>query len=340
MKALKGISIVIVALVAIYIVLALMGPKNYTVTRNIKIAAPMDIVFEQTSLYANWSGWSHWSKMDPEAKYSIKDDNQQVGGSMSWDGTITGNGIMTTTEVLPNEKFHYEIEFIAPWYMAGKSRGGFSYEQEGDDVLLTWIDGGDIGFMKRPMMLMMDIETQIGPAFEQGLADIKKICEEMTESALDISETTVESVPMLYISESSTISSEAIGQKMGAAYGELMALVGIAGLEMASAPISITHKFSLEEMLCDFDAALTIKEIPEDLELSGRIQKGDTYSGKVLKTMYVGSYSKMMPTYNAIVAHIEKNGYEMNGSSWEEYIDDPSTVLEEELRTYIYFPVK
>ena len=43
--------------------------------------------------------------------------------------------------------------------------------------------------------------------------------------------------------------------------------------------------------------------------------------------------------YN-FIAHIKKNGYEINGDSWEEYIDDPTKVPSEEVRTNIYFPVK
>ena len=37
---------------------------------------------------------------------------------------------------------------------------------------------------------------------------------------------------------------------------------------------------------------------------------------------------------------LEANGYEINGDSWEEYVDDPTTVAAEEVRTFIYFPIK
>ncbi len=341
MKILKKIGIVIIIFVAVYLVLALIGPSNYKLERSIKIGSNVETVFDQTSIYANWSAWSAWAEADPEAIYTIEKDDQTVGSSLAWVGVISGKGSMTTTEIVANQKFLYKLEFFEPWYMAMTSNGGFTYVQEGDSVLLTWFDEGDFGFMSRPMMLFMSMEEQIGPMFEQGLAGIKQICESMeTKPSIEVTEETVESQAMLYISESSSLMPDEMSAKMGAAYGELMALMGIAKLEMASAPIAITTKFSLKEMNCEFDAALTVSELPEDFEVSGRIQKGTTYTGKVLKTVHVGSYMTLKSTYDAMIAYIEANGYEINGNSWEEYIDDPMEVAEAERRTNIYFPVK
>lgn len=161
-----------------------------------------------------------------------------------------------------------------------------------------------------------------------------------TKPSLEVTEEIVESKPMLFISESSSLIPDIISAKMGAAYGEMMALIGVAGLEMTSAPIAITKKFSLEEMMCEFDAALIVANLPDELGLDGRINKGETYGGKALKTVHIGSYLTLKSTYDSFIAYIEANGYEINGNSWEEYIDDPMEVSESERRTNIYFPVK
>jgi effector-binding domain-containing protein len=161
-----------------------------------------------------------------------------------------------------------------------------------------------------------------------------------TKPSLEVTEEVVESKPMLFISESSSLIPDIISAKMGAAYGEMMALIGVAGLEMTSAPIAITKKFSLEEMMCEFDAALIVANLPDELGLDGRINKGETYGGKALKTVHIGSYMTLKSTYDSFIAYIEANGYEINGDSWEEYIDDPMEVSESERRTNIYFPVK
>jgi len=161
-----------------------------------------------------------------------------------------------------------------------------------------------------------------------------------TESNIEITEETVESQSILYISETSSILPTEIGKKMGEAYGEIMALMGVAKLDMASAPLSITKNYSLIGMSCEFDAAIPVVSLPEELKLEGRIQKGESYEGKVLRTVHVGSYIQLKATYDGMLAYIEANGYERNGYSWEEYVDDPGKVEEGVRRTFIYFPIK
>jgi GyrI-like small molecule binding domain len=339
MKILKKIGIIIGVLFIVYIVLSLMSPSGYKVTREIKISSPVENVFNQTTVFANWANWSAWAAADPEAIYTIENDNQIVGASMAWVGEISGKGKMTTTEVVKNESFIYDLHFIEPFEMT--SHGGFLYEKEGEFTKLTWYDEGKFGFMIRPMMLFMNVEEEIGPMFEQGLEGIKQICESTSlKSAVEITEEIIEGHPILFIAESSSIMPDVIGEKIGAAFGELMSLIGIAKLEMVGMPISITKGYSLADMTCEFSPAIRLAELPENLELSGRIEKGESYSGKALKIVHTGSYETLKSTYDAIIAHIENNGIERNGDSFEEYVDDPTTVASEEVRTFIFFPIK
>ncbi len=339
MKILKAILISAGALFLIYCIVAAVAPSSYKVTRSIKINAPIAVVFNQTSIFSNWASFSAWAKNDPEAVYLIENDKQEAGAIMEWNGPISGKGVMTTTEVVKNEKFLYEINFLEPFTMV--SRGGFLYSQEEDIVLLEWIDEGNFSFFMRPMMLMMNVEAQIAPMFEQGLEAVKTICENKNEVApIEITEEEVQSHTILYISESSTLNIDTMGAKMGAAYGELMALMGIAKLEILSAPIAITKKFSIAENICNFDAAIPVVSLQEGMEFSGRIQEGTTYGGKVLKTLHIGPYNTLKSTYDAVLAYIDEKGYEENGFSWEEYLNNPSEVATDKLMTNVYFPIK
>lgn len=338
MKALKKIGIVLAVLVVIYLVLAVVGPSNYKVVRTIKIGAPVEVIYENTSIYANWAPWSPWVKMDPEAKHTLSDESQVVGASMSWKGEIIGEGKMTTTELVPNEKALYEISFTAPFVMT--SRGGFIFTQEGDSVLVEWYDEGDFAFFDRPAMLFMDLEEQIGPSFEQGLAEIKKICEAAPATpAIEITVEEVESTTVLFISDSTKMEGDSIATKLGSAYGELMSYLGENEIEMAGVPLSICNRFSMEEMFYSFNAAIPVAE-EVTTELTGRIKTEQTYAGKVVKAVHVGPYESSIATYNALMKYLEENDLEENGKSWEEYVSDPSKVAPEELITNIYIPVK
>lgn len=340
MKVLKGIGFFIAIIVAVYVVLGLIGPSEYKVSRSIKIEAPVDVIFDQTSKFENWGAWSPWAKIATDTKYTIENDNQEVGAKMSWESNHekVGHGSMTIDEIVKNEKVLYTLAFIKPWEMS--SKGGFIYVQEENVTNVEWYDSGDIPFAQRPMMLFMDLEEMIGPMFEKGLADIKTICEKIAEKpAMEITKVMVEAQPILFISESSSLIPSEMEAKLGGAFGEIMALMSVAQVEMTAPPMSITTMFSVEEMKCEFDAAI-VAELPEGVEVSGRIQKGETYAGKVLKTVHTGSYANLKATYDEIIAYIEANSYEINGNSWEVYVDDPSIIAEEKLRTNIYFPVK
>ena len=168
---------------------------------------------------------------------------------------------------------------------------------------------------------------------------IEELVVEVTPPKFEVSEEIVEAKPILFIAESSSLMPTEVKTKMEAAFAEIMALMSVAKIEMTSPPMSISTLFSMAEMKCEFNAAI-VAEIPEGMDVSGRIEKGETYAGKALKTIHVGSLLKLKSTYDALTDYIKDNGYEINGNSWEEFIDDPKNVSQEELRINIYFPVK
>jgi len=179
-----------------------------------------------------------------------------------------------------------------------------------------------------------DTETKI----EEPKEDLTEL-NESSQSAIEISEMEVTSQPILYIEEQSKLEGEGIAIKLGKAYGEIMTFLGKNKLEMMAAPMAITTKFSMGEMFWAFNAAISV-EIPEDVELTGRIKAGTSYEGKAVKAIHIGSYSESMVTYEALEQYLINNNLEMNGQPWEEYVDDPTQVAEKDLRTFIYYPVK
>ena len=54
MKILKGIGIVLVVLIAIYVILGFIGPADYRVERSISIEAKASVVYDQTTKFTNF----------------------------------------------------------------------------------------------------------------------------------------------------------------------------------------------------------------------------------------------------------------------------------------------
>lgn len=175
MKTIKGILFLALALVAIYIVTALLTPSSYLVERSITIDAPSEVIFEKVSKFNNWDSWSPWKEQDPSSSFTLKGEDGQVGTNYSWTGDPekTGKGGMTITEVIKNSKFGYDLAFTEPW--ESSSKGYFTLVNKNGVTELTWADGGDIPFMARPMMYFMDLEGMMGPMFERGLFKIDSL---------------------------------------------------------------------------------------------------------------------------------------------------------------------
>jgi effector-binding domain-containing protein len=54
----------------------------------------------------------------------------------------------------------------------------------------------------------------------------------------------------------------------------------------------------------------------------------------------VGSYRRLTATHRKISAYLAALGIERNGAAWESYVSDPRKVREDELLTYVYYPIK
>ncbi|MDP4188595.1 MAG: GyrI-like domain-containing protein [Bacteroidota bacterium] len=62
---------------------------------------------------------------------------------------------------------------------------------------------------------------------------------------------------------------------------------------------------------------------------------------KVVSTLYMGPYEKMIPVYEAMGKFIKENNLESTGETWEIYLTDPEEVPDSsKYQTLIYFPIK
>ncbi|MCO6498857.1 MAG: GyrI-like domain-containing protein [Vicingus serpentipes] len=342
MKILKKVLIALLVLIAIPFILALFINGKYAVEREVSINQPKAVVFDYVKYLRNQDSFSVWAKKDPNMKKGIEGEDGTVGAFSSWDSEDeeVGKGEQEIIKIIEGERIDFELRFKKPFEATDYAYFVVESLPE-NQTKVKWGFDGEMKYPMNLMLLFMDMEEMLAPSLQEGLDNLKIVLEDMkTKPAIEITEEIVESKPILFIKESSSIMPNEISTKMGAAYGELMALIGIAKLEMAAAPIAITTKYAMEEMICEFNPAIPVVAIPEELELSGRIEKGESYAGKVLKTVHTGNYMNLKATYDAMLKYIEDKGYEINGHSWEEYIDNPEEVAEENRRTNIYFPVK
>jgi uncharacterized protein YndB with AHSA1/START domain len=171
------ILLIIGILVAIFVIVAALQPKEFSVVRSTTIAAPPSIVFEQVDNLRNWDAWSPWAKLDPNMKVTFDGPASGVGAGYSWVGNNkVGEGRMTILESRPGELVRIKLEFIKPFKATNTTE--FTFKPEGSGTHVTWNMYGDKNFLSKAMGLFMNMDKMVGGDFEKGLASMKSIAEQ------------------------------------------------------------------------------------------------------------------------------------------------------------------
>jgi len=90
------------------------------------------------------------------------------------------------------------------------------------------------------------------------------------------------------------------------------------------------------------DVKVAIEQIKKkkDLPAIAKLRFESFFEGKVAQIMYVGPYSGEGATIAKIHAFIQNSGYTLSGKHHEIYLNNPSRIAPEKLRTIIRQPMK
>lgn len=178
MKFLRVLIIIIVILAVILGILALIAPKEVTVTRSTTINAPKNVVFDHITHFKDWTKWSPWFEMDPNSKITYSGEDGAVGSSYHWVGTDekkTGEGEMTNTGI-SGDTMKYTLNFMKPW--KSEADGMLVVEDAGNGMSkATWQFHMKPKFPGNIFALFMDMDKMLGKDFDHGLENLKKLSE-------------------------------------------------------------------------------------------------------------------------------------------------------------------
>ncbi len=301
--------LLIVAIAAAYLL-----PRNVRVERSATIGAPQATLFTLLNSFKQFNKWSPWFELDPGAKYTHEGPGAGVGARLSWVGNprTLGSGSQTT---------------LAP---------------EGTGTKLTWSMDVDLGMNPIARYFGLGFEGMIGRDFDKGLALLKTFAESLPKAdfaALQIEAVSVEPVPVAFVPASSPRHDGALAVAIAKAYRELGVFMAAHTVKQAGAPVTIDTGSSDAGYL--FDAAIPVDRAPDKpVPPDSRVQLKQTYGGTVLKVALRGPYSQIPATHDKIKAYMAAHGIDTNGSPWNEFANDPTTVKEPEVLTNIYFPIK
>lgn len=332
---------VLYGIVAALIVLALIGlalPRTHQVEVSIEIDAQQATVFALINDFRRFTLWAPWRDTDPNARFVYSGSTRGEGATVTWDGAIIGSGTQTIVESRPFEFVGIVMNPDEP----GEAASWFELSPGVGTTVVRWGFEKDHGLNVVGRYFASMLGGVVARDYEAGLVNLKAFAESLPRadfSGLHIEHLVVEPVDIAYLTTRSRPDPDAMSGAMGDAYFEVLKYIDDQGLEDAGAPLAIMHTFSGAELV--FDAAIPVRGIGEDTTRKGpRVRLGTTYGGPVIRIRHTGPYRDLSTTHRRARAYLAALGIERNGSAWESYVSDPARVAEEELLTYVYYPIR
>jgi len=329
----------VLVLVAAFVAVGYMLPKQVHVERSITVQRPASMMFTLLNSYRYFNEWSPWATRDPNAEFVLSGPDAGVGARMSWigDPRLVGSGSQEIVASKPYEQIDFKLDFETQ----GVADTGFTLQSQGGATRISWSFDSNLteglgfvdAFLARYFGLLFD--RWIGGDYEEGLANLKRFAESLPVSdfsLMEIDRVDVTAQSILFVTSNSSQDPQDIATAMAAAYAEISAFMNNTGISMSGQPMAITRAW--EEGGYQFDAAIPIDVIPA--ELSGNIQAGLSPSGPAVRAVHHGGYDQMMPTYEKLAAYMSAHGLSQGELSWEHYISDPGNTAPQDMTTYVY----
>ncbi|NOU58997.1 SRPBCC family protein [Marinifilum caeruleilacunae] len=172
----KTFLYIIGAIVLIVGALHFMAPKTYQVDRKIVVNQEIETVFKSLCSLKEQQIWSPWAELDPEMKVTYNGTDGSVGSFTYWIGNKdVGEGEQEIIKIEPNSYIETELRFMKPF--ESTSTGYFELKPVADGTEITWGLKGDSSFPTTLFMVFMDMDENVGPDFEKGLAKFKAYIE-------------------------------------------------------------------------------------------------------------------------------------------------------------------
>ena len=333
-KVLYGILAALVAVALIGFAL----PRKHTIEVSTEIDANPATVFALVNDFRRFTLWAPWGDTDPNARFMYSGNIRGAGSTVTWDGTVLGSGTQTITDSRPYEYVEIAMSPGEP----GEARSWFRLEPGVGTTIIHWGFEADYGMNIVGRYFASMLGSVVARDYEAGLAGLKELAESLPRgdfSDLEIEHLIVEPVEIAYLPTHSRPEPAATADALGKAYFEILKFIDENGLQDAGAPLSITRTFVGAELL--FDAGIPVRNVTDATPRDGPgVKIGTTYGGAVIRVRHVGPYRNLAITHRKIAAYLAALGIERNGAAWESYVSDPAKVAENDVLTYVYYPVR
>ena len=147
-----------------------------TVERSTTINAPAADVYRRIIDMREWANWSVWDELDPTMQKTYTGADSGVGSHYAWVGNRkVGEGSMAIVDAKENESINIDLEFIKPFKSSSKTM--FTLSEGDGSTHVNWAMTLEPTLMSRIIGIFRSMDSLVGPDFEKGLANLKRVTE-------------------------------------------------------------------------------------------------------------------------------------------------------------------
>jgi effector-binding domain-containing protein len=321
MRFLKILGAFLLILVVLFMLLGLILPKEYDVSRSVLIDAPRSLVFQHVRTLTVMETWSPWADRDPDQELRLEGEDGTVGATMYWSGNKeVGKGLQRIVDIIENERVATQLVFIEPF--SSEADVSLLLSEEADGVEVTWSMNSTMAFPWNALMPFMGIEKAIGKDFEDGLGRLKAIVEGKVRQPVygGFNIRIEDHPPTTYIGYRSRVRWDDLeaffARQMPALYRESMRQKA----EKAGPPSALYYEW--DEVSQTADIALVLP-VAAAVALKGGMVE-ELPGGRMAVIEYMGPYQGTGAAHEAMDAFMADFGYQVVAPVIEAYVTDPA----------------
>lgn len=171
-----NILLVIAAIVVLFLIIAYIIPRKFSISKSVIINTPREQVYQYIARLENQKQYSVWLMRDPAVAITTNGTDGTVGARQAWvsQDKNVGAGEQEITSLLPNEKMTVEIRFEKPFKATNYADTTLETVGEQTKVVNTLY-----GTSKFPMNITnLFLDKMVGGDMQQNMENLKKIMEQ------------------------------------------------------------------------------------------------------------------------------------------------------------------
>lgn len=142
----------------------------------------------------------------------------------------------------------------------------------------------------------------------------------------------------LYVDREVDMIPDQISAAMGSGFGEVFGFLGANQIQPTSAPMTLYTGMPTGPKMA-FRAGAFVSE--EDAsKVSGPVLAGKIDAGNAVSTIHTGPYSDLNLSHKTLWDHCDANGLVKIMPVWEIYIDDPTQMPADQVKTKLFRAIK